>query len=288
MARTIQPGSPLRLKASEATKAIRAGELFDQLWTRSGISPGGRLNSALPILIKNDHSSNLPAYALTRWQGPAMEAATYGGVVPDLILKTASHTTTHPIGVVRDQILAADAGTSTPAGIGMVQVGGIAWALVLGPITSGDRIAPNAAHKGVRATLPSNIEALDTVGSGTTAIIPVRVLSELSCTRQYNVKLWWAPDGGSASFALTYNAITETITINWDDSPTDLKAAVDAHAQFVAQGVACSAVGAGALRYHNCLLTLPDGASISGATHVLTQSDPDEHSPYLSIDLCGC
>ncbi len=281
MARTILPGSPLRLKASEATKAIRAGELFDQLWTRSGVSIGGNALPAITLPIANVNDIAIPAFGMVRWGGAAAQPATVGGAVPELILRTKTNVEDRePIGIVRDEIVTTSAGSSLPVQIGRIQIAGVAWARVLGPIFYFDRLAPNADYIGIKTNSPSNIEALSQVIGSVEAIIPVRIMNSLSCTKRYKLIIEGNPDGGSMSVIARDGSGTTvgTITVAWNAAAAAVEGALE-----TATGLSWS-VGGGPFPNNPMEIIPPPDHSVAVNTASLDQNGPV--IPYGRTDVC--
>lgn len=238
MSRRILPGQPLRLKANEVTQALRAGEQFDALRLGTGVHVGPPLRVSLFVTVKHAGTASLPAYGLTRWAGPAMEPAAVGGDVPDLVLRTTEDTDAQ-CGVVVDEILAADAEADPPrpAGIGVVAISGVAWCRARGPIEAGDYLEPDDEYYAVRdISGDSSCQALQAVGYAQEAIVPVLLLNRRVVGRCNAWRLDAAGDpatdtGGTISFALRVDSVTETVTLSCPSTLVQTRDALAVHSR---------------------------------------------------------
>lgn len=111
--------------------------------------------------------------------------------------------------------------------------------------------------------------------------------TDTACIRSYDLRLLWNPSAGTMSIDVKFHDVTQTISIGITDDETDVKAAVDAHTEFVAAEVECTAESAGGFPSSNILLTLPSGATIVAHDSTLTprSGSPD---PEFRVDICGC
>lgn len=286
-----RPGQPLRLKASEITKAIRAGELLDQLPAGGGPATGNV--PALKISIRNGHATDLPAYGFTRWFGDPLEAATYGGRVPDLVLRTST-TTTHSIGVVRESIKAT-------SGIGSIQVMGVCWARCRGPITANDALMPDSSWRGIKDTSGnSNIKALAAVAGSTDAIIPVLIGGGggASCAKKFQLFVFWNPASGSFSFPFlakekdgdgvrSGSYFSETITIPYNATVTQTKTALESHTKIDAGEI--TVTGSLNLLSGPHTIILPEGVSFGSGDGSIDSSGLARSglvTPYAYLSEC--
>lgn len=231
-------GQPLRLNANEMTKAIRAGEMLDQLMGRQG-GTSGSMPRSLMARVKNAGSADIPAWGLCRWFGDPVQPATIGGTVPELVLRTVTDTT-RPIGVAVNQIKAA--ASPNPAEIGQVQIMGVCWARCRGPISANDPLMPDSSFRGVKDTVGgSNVKALAGVAGSTDAIIPVLIGGGGGCSKKYQLFVFGNPlsgsfvipvraqykDPGTGERSGTY--FTENITIPYNATVTQTKNAIEGH-----------------------------------------------------------
>lgn len=107
------------------------------------------------------------------------------------------------------------------------------------------------------------------------------------CTRSYDLRLLWNPTAATLTISVRYNASTEVINLTRTSVPDDIKAAIDAHSEFIVDEVECEVEGAGALWQSNALVTLPPGATIVAHSASMTSR---EYSPTAEwrVDICGC
>lgn len=107
------------------------------------------------------------------------------------------------------------------------------------------------------------------------------------CALSYDLRLLWNPTAATMSIDVKLNAVTETISIGLTDDEIDVKTEIDAHSEFVANGLHCTTWSAGGFPSSNILVTLPGGALITNHTASLTQrvSSP---VPEFRVDICGC
>lgn len=265
-------GQPLRLNANEVTKAIRAGEMLDQLMgSRGGAS--GRMPQSLMARVKNAGSADIPAWGLCRWFGDPVQPATIGGTVPELVLRTVTDTT-RPICVAVNQIKAA--ASPNPAEIGQVQIMGVCWARCRGPIAANDPLMPDSSFRGVKDTVGnSNVKALAAVSSGTDAIIPVLIGggSSSTCSTKWQIfSLWGATAGTITLYVGVENSsgtlVHEYIVLNWDDDAAEVRTAFAGHSELALSDVT---VFGG---MPQSTVTLPAGSTIDTVliTHTLTSN----------------
>lgn len=220
-------GQPLRLNANEVTKAIRAGEMLDQLMgSRGGTS--GRMPQALMARVKNSGSADIPAWGLCRWFGNPVQPATIGGTVPELVLRTVTDTT-RPIGVAVNQIKAA--ASPNPAEIGQVQIMGVCWARCRGPIAANDGLVPDDDFFGISGS-GSNVKALASVSGESEAIIPVLIggggADTTEYVRVYTLAIRGNASAGTIDWSVLLGEASDTGTWNFDDDDVDIKTSLTA------------------------------------------------------------
>lgn len=274
--RSPRPTNAWYNKVSEASQAYHRNKQR----RASGGMQEGRLNEyALPVRVKNEHATPIPTYGMTRWGGAAVKAASLADGIPELILKTkASDSTTDSIGVAVDYIKNGN--------FGAVQTLGVAWARCLGPIAIDDPLAPNADHQGI-VTESSNVVALGTLADETEGIIPVFIGAGIGCAASYDLRLLWNPTAATMSIDVKLNGVTEAIAIGLTDDEVDVKTAIDAHSEFVSDGVHCTTSSAGGFPSSNILVVLPAGATITDHSATLTRRDGSP-TPEFRVDICGC
>jgi hypothetical protein len=107
------------------------------------------------------------------------------------------------------------------------------------------------------------------------------------CATSYDLRLLWNPTAATMSIDVKLNGVTETISIGLTDDETDVKTAIDAHSEFVADGVHCTTSSAGGFPSSNILVTLPSGATITDHAATLTQRSGSP-TPEFRVDICGC
>lgn len=87
-----------------------------------------------------------------------------------------------------------------------------------------------------------------------------------------------SPTGGTFDMILTVNAVAETLTFNWDDSPTDVATELATHSELVSSDVSVSgfAFPTGTMRIEfigtvantNIALPVTDWSSLTGGTGI--------------------
>jgi hypothetical protein len=96
----------------------------------------------------------------------------------------------------------------------------------------------------------------------------------------------FSPASGGASFDLTYKDVTERITVQSDTNADELKALIDAHSQYVADGVESVIVDStGDLDEGNIVMALPRGSSIRLAGGGLVRGSG---SPVPEFKIYAC
>lgn len=108
------------------------------------------------------------------------------------------------------------------------------------------------------------------------------------CVRSYAIRLWWNPTDATMLVDVKYNTVTETITLDRGDNVAAVKAAFDAHSEFVADSVECVVDGTGEMWQGNMLVTLPAGASITNHSATMTRRSIYNPDPEFTVDICGC
>ena len=274
--RSPRPTNAWYNKVSEASQAYHRNK---QRQSTGGMQEG-RLNEyALPVRVKTEHATPIPTYGMTRWGGTAIKAASLTDGIPELILKTKGFaSTTDPISVAIDYIKNGN--------YGAVQTLGVAWARCLGPIAVGDSVEPNSDHQGILAE-SSAVTSLGTLADEVEGIIPVFIGAIGGCVSSYDLRLLWNPTAATMSIDVKLNGVTEAISIALTDDETDVKTAIDAHSEFVADSVHCTATSAGGFPSSNILVTLPAGATITDHAATLTRRDGSP-TPEFRVDICGC
>jgi len=109
-----------------------------------------------------------------------------------------------------------------------------------------------------------------------------------SCTRTYELRVLYSTTPATLTPSIRYNAVTEAIVLNGGDDAADIKAAIDAHSEFVAASVECTVEGAGTLLTGNMIVTLPSGATIVSHTASLTRVSIYDPNPDHYINICNC
>ncbi len=110
------------------------------------------------------------------------------------------------------------------------------------------------------------------------------------CTPSYEIRHWHFPDGGSSEIEVTYNAVTESISLGYAATAAEVKTAIDAHTQMVLAGVTCStsSVPAGTLRRSSVLVVMPSGGTIGpGDDSGLTPNASTGYVPVQTVVICG-
>lgn len=108
------------------------------------------------------------------------------------------------------------------------------------------------------------------------------------CVRSYVARLWWNPSAATMTLQVRYNSVTENISIARTDDAAAVKAAIDAHSEFVAASVECTVTGSGEMWQGNKLIVLPAGASIVGHSATMTRRSIYDPNPEFTVDICGC
>lgn len=125
------------------------------------------------------------------------------------------------------------------------------------------------------ALTPDDLAALSTV-------------SGAGCFPGFELRHWYFPSGGSSEIEVTYNAVTETITIPYDASAMTVKSAIDAHSEMVAASVTCSASSSGTLTRSAVFVAMPEGGSIAwGDDTGLTADTSTGYVARLTVVQCG-
>lgn len=109
----------------------------------------------------------------------------------------------------------------------------------------------------------------------------------LGCARSYDLRILWQPTSGTCSIDILFNAVTETITFQFDDTHADVLAEVNAHSEFVAESVTASYLGAGSFPSANMVLVLPSGATITSHSETLVDAALSPEAEFR-VDICGC
>ncbi len=84
-----------------------------------------------------------------------------------------------------------------------------------------------------------------------------------ACTLSYDLMILGNPTGGDVTIAVSRNAVIENIVIPYDSTQAEVKALIDAHAEFVADAVECTVTSAGDLPFSNMLIGLPSGSAMA-------------------------
>lgn len=106
------------------------------------------------------------------------------------------------------------------------------------------------------------------------------------CSGTYDFRINFSPAGGTATFELTYNDVTEQIGVTYDMSSDSLKTAIDAHSQYVAAGVESVIVDStGTLSTGSIIMSLPRGSSVRWFGSALTRGSG---SPVPEFRIYAC
>ena len=106
------------------------------------------------------------------------------------------------------------------------------------------------------------------------------------CSGTYDFRMNFSPASGGASFDLTYKDVTERITVQFDTNADELKALIDAHSQYVADGVESVIVDStGDLDEGNIVMALPRGSCIRLAGGGLVRGSG---SPVPEFKIYAC
>jgi len=106
------------------------------------------------------------------------------------------------------------------------------------------------------------------------------------CSGTYDFRINFSPAGGTATFTLTYNDVTEQIGVTYDMSSESLKAAIDAHSQYVADGVESVIVDStGTLSTGNIVMALPRGSTVRWFGSALNRGSG---SPVPELRIYAC
>jgi len=107
------------------------------------------------------------------------------------------------------------------------------------------------------------------------------------CATIYDLRMMENPSSGWGKVDLTYNAVTETIQLDYDFTRADVLTALNAHSEFVAASVeATSAFDTGVLNGGNVCVRLPDGASLVKHSDSLVPQ-LSGRTPYFAVWVSG-
>ncbi len=115
-----------------------------------------------------------------------------------------------------------------------------------------------------------------------------------ACVPSYELRHWYFPSSGSSEIEVTYNAVTETISLAYNATPSAVETAINAHTEMVSAGVECTAsasVSGGNLWRSSVIVRMPTGATIGfGATPDgdLAPDASTDYEPHLTVVECGC
>lgn len=124
------------------------------------------------------------------------------------------------------------------------------------------------------ALTPDDLAALSSGGGG--------------CFPGFEIRHWYFPSAGSSEIEVTYNAVTETITLPYNASAATVKSAIDAHSELVAASETCSASSVGTLVTSAVFVAMPGGGSIApGDDSGLTADTSTDYVPRLTVVQCG-
>lgn len=122
---------------------------------------------------------------------------------------------------------------------------------------------------------PADLAALSSGGGG-------------GCFPGFEIRHWYFPSGGSSEIEVTYNAVTETITLPYDAGASTVKSAIDLHSELVAAGETCSASSSGSLVTSAVFVAMPTGGLIEvGDDSGLTADTSTGYIPRLTVVQCG-
>lgn len=121
---------------------------------------------------------------------------------------------------------------------------------------------------------PAELAALSSGGGG--------------CFPGFELRHWYFPSGGSSEIEVTYNAVTETITLPYNAGPATVKSLIDAHTEMVAASVVCSASSSGTLVTSAVFVAMPEGGTIAfGDESGLTADTSTGYVARLTVVQCG-
>jgi hypothetical protein len=96
-----------------------------------------------------------------------------------------------------------------------------------------------------------------------------------SCGQSYDFRFMGLPVGGWGKFNLQYNAVTETIQIDWDTTDAELKTLIDNHPEYLAASPpkTCTIIAStGSPLNGNVIIQLPSGSTVTFHSQALTRS----------------
>ncbi len=106
------------------------------------------------------------------------------------------------------------------------------------------------------------------------------------CSGTYDFRINFSPSGGTATFELTYKDVTEPIGVTYDMSSDSLKTAIDAHSQYVAEGVQSVIVDStGTLSTGSIIMSLPRGSRVQWFGSALNRGSG---SPVPEFRIYAC
>jgi hypothetical protein len=93
------------------------------------------------------------------------------------------------------------------------------------------------------------------------------------------------PASGSGVINVTYNAVTEAISLPHNSTPEEIKDLIDAHSEMALASVECDVEAASDWPHGICLVTMPEGATIYRLSDSLVRRSGG-YEPEFRVDLC--
>jgi hypothetical protein len=235
----------------------------------------------LIVLVKNTSESDIARYRPIDIDGAALEES------DDIVL----------LGVAPAGGVYAIAQEPIPAGkIGRCCIQGVTRAYIEFPATTGDTLATFAETSHLAPGSGNGVVLFDFAASEDTVKLGIILLGGgggAACSPSYELRHWYFPSGGSSEIEVTYNAVTETIELPFNATPSQVKTAIDAHTEMVAASVECTAssIPGGNLWRSAVIVRMPIGGTIGiGATPDgdLAPDASTDYEPHVTVVECGC
>jgi len=123
------------------------------------------------------------------------------------------------------------------------------------------------------------------VPDGTDERLGMILIGSSGCSKRYALGVFNNPANGAGSISVTYNAVTETIPLECDFTPEEIKDAIDAHSEFVIDTVECEVEAASDWPHGIVLVGLPPGATMYRVGDTLVKR-AGGHVPEFRVDPC--
>jgi hypothetical protein len=281
--KTPRRGDPLRINSRSFAAALRAGEAFERdRLAKGGLSlTGFGAEQALVVNVVNTSGDVLPQFSLVGL-GDVRRMGELDGEIPQIVCDWVQPTAEVAIG-----ILLVELGEDQS---GRVLLSGATWARVMHPC-AGDRADAYGGNNHLASSPGGRVIILDKPTGEEpdppeVALMPVLITQGTAgCTARYSLGIYNNPASGSVSITVTYNTVTESIVLDYDFTATEIKDAIDAHSEFVAESVGCDVETGSDWPHGIMLVTLPTGATMERADSSLVKS-PNGYLPEFRVDLC--